>query len=165
MSEYVLVKNDRTSGWNGAGQGVNSPNSFGMLPIEVAAQAGDSDEFREIWAHPEFDPAVGNPHRFAEVGRMIRDYQPGAEERYARLKLALRDYGMQFPYNEARKCRVRQPEPAVGAVTLPVLATTDSLAARAAKERFLNEHAANARPASIAADVKAARPASPRMRG
>ncbi|NIF40143.1 hypothetical protein F3J14_04345 [Burkholderia sp. Tr-862] len=162
--EYCVADSDRTSGWAGSGQGVNEPNSYGMRPIEVAAQAADAEEFRMIFASPEFDPTLVNPFRFAEVGRMVRDYQHGAEERYAAIRKALSEFNDTFPYDEERRCRVRAEALAPVVASLPKIADGDSPAARAAKARFIGEHAPESQHTVASGEQITPRPAASRMR-
>jgi hypothetical protein len=56
MNVYQLVAHGQTNRWNPACNGVNTRNGCQMLPIEVAAQAGDIAEFRAIMDNPAFDP-------------------------------------------------------------------------------------------------------------
>lgn len=94
MNLYQLVAHGQTNGWNPACNEVNIRNSFQMLPIEVAAQAGDVAEFRAIMDNPAFDPIGARPRFFAEVGRRGTDYD--AEARYLRLAPLLEEYRRRF---------------------------------------------------------------------
>ncbi|WP_248324032.1 MULTISPECIES: hypothetical protein [unclassified Caballeronia] len=76
MNHYQLIAHGQTSGWNPSANEVNGKNFYGMLPVEVAAQAGDVDEFEAIVSHPEFNASGARPHRFAAVGR-LSDCGPG----------------------------------------------------------------------------------------
>jgi hypothetical protein len=164
MAEYILVGRDGTSGWDSARNSVNAPNSFGMRPIEVAAQAADVREFKEIYGHPDFDPSGVDPYRFVEVGRMQRDYMTGAEERYTEIKEALRGFNERFPYDATAGQRVKRADQTNEKAIAPTLADDDSPASRSAKQRFLNEHAADARLGTTVWESQS-RPAAPRMRG
>jgi hypothetical protein len=85
---------------------VNAKNPYGMLPIEVAAQAGDVAEFRAIVDHPDFDPSQGRPHFFAKVGRDRDGYSN--PERFAALDRELEAFDARFPLDEEKKVRVRR---------------------------------------------------------
>jgi hypothetical protein len=133
MREYALIDKDKTTGWDASAFEINARNSFGMRPIEVAAQAANVAEFDAIRNHPDFDPRGAGPEFFANVGRMTRDGYAGDDAVFARISRALWSYKEQFPYDEALKTRVKT----AGEPTLPVVSADDSIAARAAKERFL----------------------------
>jgi len=94
MNTYQLSTRGRTTGWNPACNDVNTRNAFQMLPIEVAAQAGDVDEFRAIMNDPAFDPIGARPRFFAEVGR--NDPDDEANVRYQRLAPLLDEYRRRF---------------------------------------------------------------------
>ncbi|MGU7775660.1 hypothetical protein ACV229_36595 [Burkholderia sp. MR1-5-21] len=94
MNTYQLVAHGQTNGWNATCNDVNIRNEFRMLPIEVAAQAGDVEEFRAIMNHPTFDPIGARPRYFAEVGRNGTDYD--AEARYRLLTPLLDEYRRRF---------------------------------------------------------------------
>jgi hypothetical protein len=64
-----------------------------MRPVEVAAQAGNLEEFVAIVSDPAFDPTGARPHYFAEVGRLSDGY---GDATFARLKLALAAYKARF---------------------------------------------------------------------
>ena len=154
MREYALLDKDATTGWDATAFPVNARNSFGMRPIEVAAQAANVEEFNAIRSHPEFDPAGAGPHFFANVGRTTRDGYANADAQYARIAAALRSYNEQFPYDEALQTRVK----AVEQPSLPAVSPEDSTAVRAAKERFFSTVA-------MAPDsTEESAPSAPRMR-
>ncbi|MBN3776597.1 hypothetical protein G3O06_03330 [Burkholderia sp. Ac-20345] len=92
MNTYQLIAHGQTSGWDAARNDVNTRNEYQMLPIEVAAQAGNVDEFRDIMNAPEFDPIGARPRFFAEVGRRSYD----EEARYTALQSALDEYRVRF---------------------------------------------------------------------
>ncbi|WP_321816984.1 MULTISPECIES: hypothetical protein [unclassified Paraburkholderia] len=81
---YQLVDHLKTSGWNPSENDVNGVNSFGMRPVDVAAQAGNVDEFLAIVSHPRFEIRGTRIRYFAS---MLRDYRGDADDRaaYARL--------------------------------------------------------------------------------
>ncbi|WP_321794797.1 hypothetical protein [Caballeronia sp. J97] len=98
MTRYELVCNGRTNGWNPSTDDVNAVNFYGMRPVEVAAQAGNVDEFTAIVSHPDFDPTGARPHYFAEVGRLSDDY---GDAHVARLKPELAAYKARFLNSQA----------------------------------------------------------------
>lgn len=71
MNTYQLAGHRETTGWIPKENDVNGVNAFGMRPVEVAAQAGDLKEFREIISHPDFDPRGARVRYFANL---LRDY-------------------------------------------------------------------------------------------
>jgi hypothetical protein len=77
MNTYQLAGHRKTTGWIPQENDVNGVNSYGMRPVEVAAQAGDLKEFREIIAHPDFDPKGARVRYFANV---LRDYRGERED-------------------------------------------------------------------------------------
>lgn len=95
MNTYELIARGQTSGWNPAANSINAENVFGMRPVEVAAQAGNIDEFIAIVEHPEFDPTGTRPLFFAEVGRVSEGDNAG-DARFARFKAAISGYTERF---------------------------------------------------------------------
>lgn len=77
MNTYELAGHRKTTGWIPKENDVNGVNSYGMRPVEVAAQAGDLKEFREIISHPDFDPRGARVRYFANV---LRDYRHESED-------------------------------------------------------------------------------------
>lgn len=53
---YQMHSPGQTTGWIPDLNDVNGKNCFNMTPAQVAAQAGDVVEFRQIVAHPQFRP-------------------------------------------------------------------------------------------------------------
>ncbi|MBC8641676.1 hypothetical protein IAG25_33155 [Caballeronia sp. EK] len=153
MREYALFDKDTTTGWDAQAFQINARNSFGMRPIEVAAQAANVEEFNAIRNHPDFDPAGAGPHFFADVGRTTRDGYANSEALYKPIAAALRSYNAQFPYDEALKTRVKAAEQA----GLPAVSPDDSTAVRAAKERFFAATAVNSDSADADAPASAPR--------
>jgi len=92
---YELIARGQTSGWNPAAYSVNAENGYGMRPVEIAAQAGNIDEFVAIVEHPEFDPTGTRPLFFAEVGRVSEGDGDG-DARFARFKAAISGYTARF---------------------------------------------------------------------
>lgn len=69
MNTYELAASLQTTGWNSQ-QDVNGKNSYGMTPAQVAAQAGDVEEFRAITTDAKFDPEkMGVVHTFFQICR------------------------------------------------------------------------------------------------
>lgn len=77
MNTYELAGHRKTTGWIPKENDVNGVNFYGMRPVEVAAQAGDLKEFREIISHPDFDPRGARVRYFANV---LRDYRYEPED-------------------------------------------------------------------------------------
>jgi hypothetical protein len=94
MNPYALDFLFRTTKWDATKNDVNGLNEFKMRPIEVAAKAGDIDEFRAIVNDPSFNPAGARPFFFADVGRNFGGLN--AEKRYAALLPELADYRKRF---------------------------------------------------------------------
>lgn len=90
MNTYQLADHRKTTGWIPQVNDVNGVNFYGMRPVEVAAQAGDLKEFREIIAHPDFDPKGVRVRYFANV---LRDYRGEHEDVVA--------YNQLLPFIEA----------------------------------------------------------------
>jgi hypothetical protein len=64
MNTYELAAKLQTTGWNSQ-QDVNGRNFYGMTPAQVAAQAGNVEEFRAITSDATFDPEkMGVVHTF-----------------------------------------------------------------------------------------------------
>ena len=93
MNHYQLITHGQTSGLDASTNDVNGKNFYGMRPVEVAAQAGDVDEFTAIVSHPGFSPSGARPHMFAEVGRISDGY---GDASFRRLKPALDAYKARF---------------------------------------------------------------------
>jgi len=91
---YQLADRGQTTGWNEATNDVNGVNDFRMRPIEVAAQAGNVEEFRAIMNHPAFDPAGARPFFFAEVG--LGSGGVDADKRYRQLRPQLDAFRSRF---------------------------------------------------------------------
>ncbi len=81
---YCLAAHRTTNGWNPSENDVNGVNSFGMRPVEVAAQAGNVEEFVAIVSNPKFEFRGTRIRYFASI---LRDYRGEADDRaaYARL--------------------------------------------------------------------------------
>lgn len=94
MNRNQLADRGETSGWNEANNDINGLNDFRMRPIEVAAQAGNVDEFRAIMNHPSFDPTGARPFYFAEVG--LGSGGTDADKRYRQLRPVLDVYRARF---------------------------------------------------------------------
>ena len=77
MNTYQLAGHREKTGWILKENDVNGVNAFGMRPVEVAAQAGDLKEFREIISHPDFDPRGARVRYFANL---LRDYRHEPED-------------------------------------------------------------------------------------
>jgi len=80
---------------------VNEKNSYGMYPIDVAAQAADVARFREIVDHPDFDPALGRPDYFAHVGR-VRDGYSMAKS-FDAMDREIEAFDARFPLVEGKR--------------------------------------------------------------
>jgi hypothetical protein len=94
MNSYELVWRDRTTGWDATKNDINGLNAYNMRPIEVAAQAGDIEEFRAIVNDPAFNAAGARPFFFADVGRKFGGFN--AEQRYAALVPELAAFRKRF---------------------------------------------------------------------
>lgn len=69
-NNYQMAYRDQTTGWNPLFNNVNERNKFGMLPAEVALQAGDAKEFCEITSHPDFkNESLGRVNEFLAICR------------------------------------------------------------------------------------------------
>lgn len=55
-NQYQLSSAGKTTGWDPLDNDVNGMNLFSMTPAQVAVQAGDVSEFRQIVSHPQFNP-------------------------------------------------------------------------------------------------------------
>lgn len=55
-NDYQLNSYWDTTGWDPLNNDVNGTNHFNMTPAQVAIQAGDVNELREIVNHPQFEP-------------------------------------------------------------------------------------------------------------
>jgi hypothetical protein len=94
VNHYQLAGRDVTTGWNPATNDVNGLNAFQMRPVEVAAQAGDVQEFLAIVNDPSFDPNGARPFYFAEVGLGCGGMD--SDKRYAQLLPELAAYRERF---------------------------------------------------------------------
>lgn len=104
---------------------VDARNSYGMLPIEVAAQAADVAAFRAIVNAPDFDPSQGRPHFFAKVGRDRDGYHN--QQGFDALDRELEAFDARFPLDEATKVRVRRASEELP-LEAPVHRNTEALA-------------------------------------
>lgn len=85
VNSYQMAWRGETTGWTPEANDVNGVNLYGMRPLDVAAQAGNSSEFEAILRHPDFDPTINTRARyFAQVGRDMGD--DGATQRYKNLQ-------------------------------------------------------------------------------
>lgn len=94
MNRYQLADRGQTTGWHEADNDVNGLNEFRMRPVEVAAQAGNVEEFRAIMNHPSFEPTGARPFYFAEVG--LGSGGTDADKRYRQLRPQLDAYRERF---------------------------------------------------------------------
>ncbi|WP_322360352.1 hypothetical protein [Pseudomonas sichuanensis] len=65
--EYALIDRQTTTGFSYIHHEPNTPNSGGFLPIEVAASAGNLEDFCEIVEHPRFDASLIKPDLFDRI--------------------------------------------------------------------------------------------------
>jgi hypothetical protein len=80
-NNYQLAGNLQTTGWHPS-YDVNAKNDYGMTPAEVALQAGNLSEFKEITLHPEFQP-----EKMGRVGLFLNICRRGSESHYKTMKL------------------------------------------------------------------------------
>lgn len=70
QNNYQMAFRDQTTGWDPSCNDVNAKNGFGMLPAEVALQAGDIKEFSAIISHSEFKTeSLGRVYTFLAICR------------------------------------------------------------------------------------------------
>jgi hypothetical protein len=77
---YQLAGHLQTTGWHPSFD-VNAINSYGMIPAEVALQAGNLSEFVEITSHPQFEPA-----KMGRVGLFMSICRRESESHYKAMK-------------------------------------------------------------------------------
>ncbi|WP_321935585.1 hypothetical protein [Paraburkholderia sp. J8-2] len=82
---YSLTGHRTTSGWNPNENDVNGVNSFEMRPVEVAAQAGNVEEFLAIVSDPTFEFRGTRIRYFASILRNYRGGDTDDKAAYARL--------------------------------------------------------------------------------
>ena len=80
LNPYCLADHRKTNGWSPSENDVNGVNSFGMKPVEVAAQAGNVEEFVAIVSDPKFDACGTRIRYFASI---LRDYRGDVDDRAA----------------------------------------------------------------------------------
>lgn len=79
-NNYQLAGHLQTTGWHPSFD-VNAKNDYGMTPAEVALQAGNLSEFKEITLHPEFQP-----EKMGRVGLFLDICRRESESHYKAVK-------------------------------------------------------------------------------
>lgn len=102
-NSYQLHSAGQTTGWNPLQNDVNGKNTFNMTPAQVAVQAGDVDEFRQIVNDPHFQPEMMGP-----LGIFFTVCSEQTPDRYKTLKQFFdTEFRPRFKFDHERKVFVR----------------------------------------------------------
>lgn len=100
---YQLSYSGQTTGWKPSCNDVNGTNLFNMTPAQVAVQAGDVNEFREIVSHPHF-----NPEKMGTLGIFFTVCREQTPERYhAFMEYFNNEFRKSFHFDASRQVFVR----------------------------------------------------------
>lgn len=105
FNSYQLSTAGATTGWNPRDNDINGTNLFNMTPAQVAVQAGDVDDFKQIVSHPQFQPEMMGD--LAVFFNICRETVP--ERHKAFMQYFLNDFRNNHHYDESRRVFIKRP--------------------------------------------------------
>jgi hypothetical protein len=105
FNSYQLSTAGATTGWNPRDNDINGVNLYSMTPSQVAVQAGDVDDFKQIVSHPQFQPEMMGD--LAVFFNICRETVP--ERHKVFMEFFNNDFRKNFDFDASRRVFVKRP--------------------------------------------------------